>query len=102
MLFRSKEAIDENVKKLKELAAKDDVTKEELDKASEEMFKSAQKIGEVMQKEQAAKAGAAAPGADTEGSAGAGAGVGADADGEAKSKPKTDAEGVEEAEVVNE
>ncbi|NCO11953.1 MAG: molecular chaperone DnaK [Candidatus Pacebacteria bacterium CG_4_10_14_3_um_filter_34_15] len=97
-----KEAIDENVKKLKELAAKDDVTKEELDKASEEMFKSAQKIGEVMQKEQAAKAGAAAPGADTEGSAGAGAGVGADADGEAKSKPKTDAEGVEEAEVVNE
>ncbi len=93
-----KEAIAENVKKLKELAAKDDVTKEELDKATDEMFKSAQKIGEVMQKEQAAKAGAAAPGAGAEGSADAGTG----ADGEAKSKSKTDAEGVEEAEVVNE
>lgn len=89
-----KEAIAENVKKLKELAAKDDVTKEELDKASEEMFKSAQKIGEVMQKEQAAKAGAGAPG--SEGSAGSTT----DADGQAKSKK--DAEGVEEAEVVNE
>ncbi|MBU0974389.1 molecular chaperone DnaK [Patescibacteria group bacterium] len=94
-----KEAIEENAKKLIELAAKDDVTKEELDKASEEMFKSAQKIGEAMQKEQAAKAGAeGAPGTGAEGSAG----VGADADGEAKSKPKTDKDEAEEAEVVNE
>jgi molecular chaperone DnaK len=88
------ESIEENVKKLKELAAKEDVTKEELDKASEEMFKSAQKIGEVMQKEQAAKAQAeSASGAGTEGSADAG---------DKKSKAKTDEEGVEEAEVVNE
>ena len=89
-----KESIEENVKKLKELAAKDDVTKEELDSATDEMFKSAQKIGEVMQKEQAEKAKAeSAPGA--EGSADA------EAKGE-KSKSKADAEDVEEAEVVNE
>ena len=86
-----KESIEENVKKLKELAAKDDVTKEELDSATDEMFKSAQKIGEVMQKEQAAeaaKSGAAgkdAPEADS-----------------AKSEKNTDKEGAEEGEVVNE
>ena len=87
-----KESIEENVKKLKELAAKEDVTKEELDKASEEMFKSAQKIGEVMQKEQATASAQGASKADAEGQA----------DSNAKSKPKTDKDGVEEAEVVNE
>lgn len=50
---KDKEQIEKDVKALKDLAAKDDVTKEELDKATESMFKSAQKIGEVMQKAQA-------------------------------------------------
>lgn len=55
---KDKEDIEENVKKLKELAQKDDVTKEELDAATEQMFKSAQKIGEVMQKAQASASAA--------------------------------------------
>ncbi|NCN82727.1 MAG: molecular chaperone DnaK [Candidatus Pacebacteria bacterium] len=50
---KDKESIETNVKQLKELAAKDDATKEELDKAVEATFASAQKIGEVMQKAQA-------------------------------------------------
>ena len=45
-----KTEIEENVKKLKEMSEKDDVTKEELDKATEETFKVAQKMGEAMQK----------------------------------------------------
>lgn len=86
---KDKEAIEENVKKLKELAAKEDITKEELDTATDEMFKSAQKIGEVMQKEQAAQGGTqdAAKAADSA---------------EGKSEKKTDTEGAEEGEVVNE
>lgn len=55
-----KTAIEDNVKKLKELAASEDSTKEVIDAAVDEVFKSAQKIGEVMQKAQADKAGAAA------------------------------------------
>ena len=51
-----KTEIEENVKKLKEMSEKDDVTKEELDKATEEPFKVAQKMGEAMQKAQAAEA----------------------------------------------
>lgn len=51
-----RKAIEENLKKLKELAAKDDVTKEELDKATDETFQSAQKLGEALQKAQAAGA----------------------------------------------
>jgi molecular chaperone DnaK len=47
-----RKTIDENVKKLKELAAKEDATKEELDKASEETLTSAQKLGEAMMKAQ--------------------------------------------------
>lgn len=47
---KDKAEIEENVKKLKELVAQDSATKEELDKATDEMFKSAQKIGEAMQK----------------------------------------------------
>lgn len=54
--------IEENVKKLKELADKDDSTKEELDKASEETLTLAQKLGEAMMKEQQA-GGAGAGGA---------------------------------------
>lgn len=85
-----KEAIAENVKKLKELAEKDDVTKEELDAATDEMFKSAQKIGEAMQKAQA-----------EQGSKGAGS-AGSDAQADDKSEKKTDKDGAEEGEVVNE
>lgn len=48
-----KAEIEENVKKLKEMSEKDDVTKEELDQATEETFASAQKMGEAMQKAQA-------------------------------------------------
>lgn len=47
---KDKAEIEENVKKLKELATQEGATKEELDKATDEMFKSAQKIGEAMQK----------------------------------------------------
>lgn len=85
-----KEAIAENVKKLKELAEKDDVTKEELDAATDEMFKSAQKIGEAMQKAQA-----------EQGSKGTGA-AGSDAQADDKSEKRTDKDGAEEGEVVNE
>lgn len=52
---KDRTAIEENVKKLKELAAKDDATKEELEKATEETLTSAQKLGEAMQKANTAK-----------------------------------------------
>jgi molecular chaperone DnaK len=79
---KDKESIAENVTKLKELAEKDDVTKEELDSATDEMFKSAQKIGEVMQKAQAEKSEPAKEGESTE--------------------QKDDKQTAEEGEVVNE
>ncbi|MBT4124478.1 MAG: molecular chaperone DnaK [Candidatus Pacebacteria bacterium] len=63
---KDKEAIEENIKKLKEMAAKEDVSKEDLDKATEETLNSAQKLGEAMQKAQAAEANAAA-GKDSKG-----------------------------------
>lgn len=87
---KDKEEIELNVKKLKELAAQESATKEELDKATDEMFKSAQKIGEAMQ-----KAGAQ-PGA--EGAAGG-------SEDAAKSEDKKDDKEkgkAEEGEVVNE
>ncbi len=87
----TKKNIEENVKKLKELAEKDDATKEELDKATEETLTSSQKIGEAMMKAQSAASGA--PG--TEGAAEAGTGT---ADG-AKADDKGAAE---EGEVVKE
>lgn len=93
---KDKEEIAENAKKLKELAAKDDVTKEELDTATDEMFKSAQKIGEAMQKAQAQQ-GSGAQGAGPDGGAGADA-----TDSGAKSETKAGKDGVEEGEVVNE
>ncbi|NCN24126.1 MAG: molecular chaperone DnaK [Candidatus Pacebacteria bacterium] len=84
---KDKEEIETDVQKLKELAEKDDVTKEELEKAIEATFKSAQKIGEVMQKAQSETA--APDGEKSEKS-----------DGEkAKSSEKPEAE---EGEVVNE
>lgn len=47
---KDKEAIEENVKKLKEMADKEDATADDLKKATEETLQSAQKIGEAMQK----------------------------------------------------
>ncbi|MDQ3008622.1 MAG: molecular chaperone DnaK [bacterium] len=61
-----KTAIEENVTKLKELAAKDESTVEELQQATEATLTSAQKLGEALQKAQAEKGGGATPGA-TEG-----------------------------------
>lgn len=85
--------INENIKKLKELAEKDDATKEDLEKASEETLTSAQKLGDAMMKaQQAAGTPGAAPGAA--------------ADGEAKEAKETKAEDAkdskdaEEGEVV--
>lgn len=85
---KDKEEIETNVTKLKELAAKEDATKEELDKATDEMFQSAQKIGEAMQ-----KAGAK-PGEESDSSDGV-----EKSDDKKDDKKKSDAE---EGEVVNE
>ncbi|PIY80292.1 MAG: molecular chaperone DnaK [Candidatus Pacebacteria bacterium CG_4_10_14_0_8_um_filter_42_14] len=84
---KDKEEIETDVLKLKELAEKDDVTKEELEKAVEATFKSAQKIGEVMQKAQAEPS---APDADKDGKSD-------DTDSKSSDKPEA-----EEGEVVNE
>lgn len=92
---KDKEQIEKDVKALKDLAAKEDVTKEELDKATESMFKSAQKIGEVMQKAQAESGKAEAKPESESGPAEA------DAKKERSEKPKKDGD-VEEGEVVNE
>lgn len=52
-----KENIEKNVNELEVLTKKEDVTEEELKKATEETLQGAQKIGEAMQKANAAKAG---------------------------------------------
>ena len=95
-----KTKIEENVKKLEELAQKTDATKDELQKATEETLNSAQKIAEAMNK--ANQAGAAgAPGAD-------GAGSSEDGKADAKDKKsdkkesKDDKGSAEEGEVVKE
>lgn len=54
-----KEKIEVDVKALKDLSAKEDTSKEEIEKAIEAAFASAQKISEVMQKAQAEEAKAA-------------------------------------------
>ena len=82
---KDKEQIEEDIKKLKELAAQDGVSKEELDKATEATLNSAQKIGEVMQKAQAAEAQANA---------------GAKTDGAEKSEEDSDKKDAEEGEIV--
>lgn len=66
-----RKSLEEDVKKLKELADKPESTKEELDKACETTLTSAQKLGEAMQKAQAekAKAEAGATGAGATGEA---------------------------------
>jgi molecular chaperone DnaK len=48
----TKDKIADNVKKLKELSEKSEVTAEELKKAGEETLASAQKIGEILSKQQ--------------------------------------------------
>lgn len=52
---QTKEQIEENTKKLKELSEKSDVSAEELKKATEETLNSAQKIGEILSKQQSDK-----------------------------------------------
>ncbi len=58
---KDKEAIEENVKKLKELVEKQDATPEELKQATEATLTSAQKMGEAMQKAQAEQAAGSTP-----------------------------------------
>lgn len=81
-----KTKIEENVKKLKELADKDDIDAEELKKATDETLTSAQVIAQAMsaaQKEQAGQAGST--------------------EGQAKSEEKSeDQAGAQEGEVVEE
>ncbi len=84
---KDKEALAENIKKLKEMAEKADVSKEDLDKATEETLNSAQKLGEAMQKAQAAEANQAA---------------GKDDKGNKKPDKADDKKDAEEGEVVNE
>lgn len=87
------ETINENVKKLKELAASDSATKEELDKASEETLTSAQKLGEAMMK---AQQEAGAPGAASA------TGEAGEAKTAEATDAKSDAKDAEEGEVVKE
>lgn len=100
---KDKEAIEQNVTKLKELAAKDDATAEELKKATDETLNSAQKIAQVMQAaNKAGEAGAAGAGADEAGATGADATAkkadsGGEPSGDSKDKGKA-----EEGEVINE
>lgn len=82
-----KTKIEEDLKKLQELAAKEDVSKDELDKAIEATMTSAQKIGEAMQKAQASKASGEAKTEAKEGD---------------QTKEKTDTKEAEEGEVVKE
>ena len=86
---KDKSTIEENVKKLREMAEKDDVSKEDLEKATEETLTSAQKLGEAMMKAQQA---AASPTGQTEGPAAP----------QEKKDDKDDKTGAEEGEVVKE
>lgn len=86
---KDKADIEENVKKLKELAAQESATKEDLDKATEEMFKSAQKIGEAMQKAGATPGTDAATNQDS-------------AEEKDSSKKSDDTKNAEEGEVIKE
>ncbi len=89
----TKKTIADNIEKLKELAEKEDATKETLDAAVDETFESAQKMAEAMQQAQA-EAGAAA-GADSE----ADEASAADTDKKESKKPNGE---VEEGDIVNE
>lgn len=92
-----KEKIETDVKALKDLADKEDVSKEEIEKAIEATFTSAQKIGEVMQKAQAQEAKEAEADKKTESET-------KDKKGAAKgkkSKKEDEKKDAEEGEVVN-
>lgn len=93
---KDKEAIEENVKKLKELAAKDDATKEALDTAADETLNSAQKIGEAMQKAQNASPENGQPFDSAQDK------PSADDESSDKKDKKSDKKDAEEGEVVNE
>jgi molecular chaperone DnaK len=80
-----KKAIEEELQKLKDLVAKPEATKEELDEAVQKLMTAAQKIGEAMQK---AQAQAGAPGA------------GPTAEGSESAKTDDDKKTAEEGEVV--
>lgn len=80
----TKKTIEENVKKLKELSEKSEASAEDLKKATEETLTSAQKIGEILMKQQQEKQG-----------------EGKDAGKEEKKEEKKDEKGkAEEGEVV--
>ena len=81
-----REAIEKNVNELEVLVKKEGVTEEELKKAVEETMQGAQKIGEAMQKANAAKAGTEQP----------------KAEGETKTEESSKPENAEEGEVVKE
>ena len=88
-----KKAIEENVKKLKELAGQDSATAEELKKATDETLNSAQKIAAAMQQAQAAEGAAGKDGAAAEKADG-------DAKGAKSADKKDDTKNAEEGEVV--
>lgn len=94
---KDKETIEQNVTKLKELAAKEDATAEELKKATDETLNSAQKIAQVMQA--ANQAGGAQGAGDGSGAAGTGDAKNTDTSENGDSKDKGKAE---EGEVINE
>jgi molecular chaperone DnaK len=98
---KTRKEIEENVKKLKELAASDGATKEALEKATEETLTSAQKLGEEMMKAQ--QGGAPGAGGPTPGDTGSNPGGAATDDASAKDEKKKNDKGTaEEGEVVKE
>ncbi len=87
-----KKSLEESVEKLKELAEKEDVTKEELEQAVEHTLTTGQKLGEAMRQAQEADASKAeADKTDTEKDSSEGK----------KDETKKSNEDVEEGEVVN-
>lgn len=93
---KDRDALEEQVKKLKELSANEEASAEDLNKATEETLKSAQKLGEIVyktaQEETAAKAGEAKGGS-------------AESKTDSKTETKKDSSGkdsAEEGEVVEE
>jgi len=87
-----REKIEEDLKKLKEMADKEDVSKEDLDKAIEATMASASKIGEAMQKAQATKAQADAKSGE----------AGSEDKKDDKNTAEADKKDAEEGEVVKE
>jgi len=98
-----REKIEEDLKQLKELAAKDDVSKEDLDKAIEATMTSSQKIGEAMQKAAAAKAASDTKQSQTEDATGSNdKGDSANKDNGGVNKDTADKKDAQEGEVVKE